>query len=94
MGEGDKSRTCKDVVEALVLRTFNSATHQCVTYYTYGHTSFARIFAQTSHSSNAHAAGISHNSGERTFGSFVDFSDDGFLVFELNCHGFYSWIYH
>ena len=92
--EGDKSRTYKDVVQAHKIGTFNSATHQRVTYNSYVHTSFTRIFTQTSHSSNAHAAGISHNSGERTFGSFVDFSDDGFLVFELNCHGFYSWIYH
>jgi len=43
-------------------------------------------------SSNAHnAAGHQPpTGGERTFGSFVDFSDDAFLVFELNCHGFYS----
>src|SRR5690606_32570825 len=94
VGKRDQSRTDKDVVQALVLGTFNSTTQQGVTYDTYVHASFASVFAQTSHGSYAYTAGISHNGRQRTFGSFVDFSDDGLFVFELDCHGFYSWIYH
>ncbi len=94
VGKRDQSRTHKGFVQALVLGTFDRTTQQGVTYNAYVNASFTCILAETSHSSNGHTAGISHNGRQRTFGSFVDFSDDGFFVFELNCHGFYSWIYH
>ena len=88
--ECNQGRASEHVVEDTVFSVSNSALQQCVTYNTYVNTSFTSLFTESGHSANCHAAGISHNSRQGNFGSLVDFSDDGLLVFEFNCHGFNS----
>lgn len=84
----DQGRAFEHVVEHVELGAFNGALEQGVTYDFHVHTSFAGLFTESGHGAYGHATGIGHDSGQGSFGSLVDFSDDGLLVFEFNCHGF------
>ncbi|CRM88782.1 hypothetical protein [Pseudomonas sp. 22 E 5] len=90
LGKRDQSRASEHVVEDTVFSVSNSALEQGVTYNTYVYASFTSLFTESGHSAYCHTTGISHDSGQSSFGSLVDFSDDGLLVFEINCHGFNS----
>src|SRR5207253_1579655 len=90
VGERDQGRASEHVVENTVFSVSNSALEQGVTYNTYVNTSFTSLFTESGHRAYCYATGISHDSGQSDFGSLVDFSDDGLLVFEFNCHGFNS----
>src|SRR5690606_13828638 len=85
--EGNQGRAGELIVENTVRGVTDSALEQGVTYDTYVHASFTRLFTESGHSTHCHATGISHDCGKGAFGSLVDFSDDGLLVFESNCHG-------
>src|SRR5690606_34627513 len=88
VGERNQGRAFEHVVEHVELSAFNGAAQQGVTHNAYVHTRSAGLFTESGHSTYGHATGISHDSGQGSFGSLVDFSDDGLLVFEFNCHGF------
>src|SRR5690606_13774153 len=88
VGESNQGRAFERVVEDREFGAFNSALEQGVTYDTYVNASLAGLFTESGHCAYSHTTGIGHDSGQSDFGSLVDFSDDGFLVFEFNCHGF------
>ncbi|MNR10664.1 hypothetical protein D3C85_1269270 [compost metagenome] len=92
IGERNQGRAFEHVVEHFELSAGNGAASQGVTYDTHVYASFAGLFTESGHSGYGHATGISHDSGQASFGSLVDFSDDGLLVFEFNCHGSNSWM--
>ncbi len=92
VGECDQGRAFEHVVEHVELSAFNGALEQGVTHDTHVHASFAGLFTESGHGPHGHATGIGHDSGQGSTGSLVDFSDDGLLVFEFDCHGFYSWM--
>src|SRR5690606_30824820 len=91
-GKRNQGRAFEHVVEHVELSAFNSAAQQGITYDTYVDACSAGLFTESGHGPYSHAAGISHDSGKGSIGSLVDFSDDGFLVFEFDCHGFNSWM--
>ena len=88
IGKCDQGRAFEHVVEHVELSAFNSALEQGVTHDFHVYTSRSGLFTESGHCADGHATGISHDSGQTGFGSLVDFSDDGLLVFEFNCHGF------
>lgn len=90
LGERNQGRASEHVVEDTEFSVGNSALEQGVTYNTYVNASFTSLFTESGHRAYCYATGISHDSGQSDFGSLVDFSDDGLLVFEFNCHGFNS----
>jgi hypothetical protein len=87
VGESNQGRASERVVEDTEFSASNSALEQGVTYNTYVYASFTSLFTESGHCAYSHTTGISHDSGQSDFGSLVDFSDDGLLVFEFNCHG-------
>lgn len=88
VGESDQGWVFEYVVEYVELGVFNGVFEQGVMYDFYVYISFVGFFMEFGYGVYGYVMGIGYDSGQGSFGSFVDFSDDGFFVFEFNCYGF------